>query len=88
VTGPGNIAVDLGTIRWTDPKTGRRASFAMPVMVRDMPIAVGRGIVPEPFRFILGRDARAARPSVRACRRRRTDMNGGEDFVLRRRNLL
>jgi hypothetical protein len=59
-----NIAVDLGTIRWTDPKTGRRLTFATPPTVRDMLVGVASGAAPEPFRFILGRAARAAR-SVR-----------------------
>jgi hypothetical protein len=29
------VAVDLGTIRWTDPKTGRRVTFATPIVVCD-----------------------------------------------------
>ena len=59
-----NVAVDLGSIRWTDPKTNRRATFATPVVVRDALLALTRGDAPEPFRFILGRAPRAAR-SVR-----------------------
>jgi hypothetical protein len=59
-----NIAVDLGTIRWTDPKTGRRLTFATPPTVRDMLLGFAGDAAPEPFRFILGRAARAAR-SVR-----------------------
>jgi hypothetical protein len=57
-----NIAVDLGTIRWTDPKTGRRVTFATPVVVRAALLAFADGAVPAPFRFILGRATRAARP--------------------------
>jgi hypothetical protein len=57
-----NIAVDLGTIRWTDPKTGRRVTFATPVTVRDMLLALAHGVAPEPLRFVLGRTARTARP--------------------------
>ena len=60
-----NIALDLGTIRWTDPKTGRRATFATPAVVRDALLGLADGIRPEPFRFVLGRRARAAR-SIRA----------------------
>ena len=56
-----NVAVDLGTIRWTDPKTGERVAFATPPMVRDMLFGLARGTAPEPFRFILGRAARAKR---------------------------
>jgi hypothetical protein len=37
-----NVAVDLGTIRWTDPKTSRRATFATPITVRDAPGPAGR----------------------------------------------
>jgi hypothetical protein len=59
-----NIALDLGTIRWTDPKTGRRLTFATPPTVRDMLLGFAGDAAPEPFRFILGRAARAAR-SVR-----------------------
>ena len=55
-----NVAVDLGTIRWTDPKTGRRATFATPIVVRDALLALARGEAPEPFRFILGRANRTA----------------------------
>ena len=50
-----NIAVDLGTIRWTDPKTGQRMTFATPPAVRDALLGLARGITPTPFRFILGR---------------------------------
>ena len=57
-----NIAVDLGTIRWTDPQTGRRVAFATPIVVRDALFALARGDAPEPFRFILGRATWAARP--------------------------
>jgi hypothetical protein len=57
-----NIAVDLGTIRWTDPKTGRRVTFATPIVVRTALLALAGGAVPAPFRFILGRATRAARP--------------------------
>ena len=57
-----NIAVDLGTIRWTDPKSGRRVTFPTPVVVRDALLALAGGATPEPFRFILGRATRTARP--------------------------
>ena len=53
-----NVAVDLGTIRWTDPKTGRRVTFATPIVVRDALLGLAGGAAPEPFRFILGRAAR------------------------------
>jgi hypothetical protein len=59
-----NIAVDLGTIRWTDPRTGRRVTFATPVVVRAALLALTGGAVPAPFRFILGR-ALSAVPPVR-----------------------
>jgi hypothetical protein len=62
-----NIAVDLGTIRWTDPKTGRRVTFATPTVVRGALLALARGDAPEPFRFILGRathTARSVRPAL------------------------
>jgi hypothetical protein len=62
--GARNVAVDLGTIRWTEPETGHRVAFATPAAVRDALLALARGDTPEPFRFILGRAARAAR-SVR-----------------------
>jgi len=61
-----NIAVDLGTIRWTDPKTGHRVTFVTPIVVRDALLALARGDAPEPFRFILGRATRVAR-SVRSA---------------------
>jgi hypothetical protein len=57
-----NIAVDLGTIRWTEPKTGRRVTFATPLAVRDALLAFAGGAAPAPFRFTLGRALGAARP--------------------------
>jgi hypothetical protein len=57
-----NIAVDLGTIRWTDPKTNHRVTFTTPAVVRDALLALAGGATPAPFRFILGRTTRAARP--------------------------
>jgi hypothetical protein len=56
-----NVAVDLGTIRWTDPKSGRRGSLDTPVVVRDALLGLSRGAPLEPFRFVLGRTARVAR---------------------------
>jgi hypothetical protein len=56
-----NVAVDLGTIRWTDPKTRRRVMFDTPAVVRDTLLGLARGVAPEPFRFILGRAARVTR---------------------------
>ena len=56
-----NVGVDLGTIRWTDPNTSRRVTFATPTVVRDVLLGLARGEVPEPFRFILGRAARVTR---------------------------
>ena len=53
-----NVAVDPGTIRWTDPKTGRRVTFATPAVVRDALLGLARGAAPEPFRFILRRATR------------------------------
>jgi hypothetical protein len=50
-----NIAVDLGTIRWTDPDAGRRVTFATPVVVRNALFALADGATPAPFRFTLGR---------------------------------
>jgi hypothetical protein len=41
-----NVAVDLGSIRWTDPKTGRRVTFDAPDAVREALLALGRGIAP------------------------------------------
>jgi hypothetical protein len=56
-----NVAVDLGTIRWTDPKTSRRVTFDTPAVLRDTLLSLGRGNAPRPFRFILGRAARVTR---------------------------
>lgn len=56
-----NVAVDVGTIRWTDPKSGRRVTFQTPVTVRDALLCIARGAAPEPFQFILGRAARVLR---------------------------
>ena len=65
-----NVAADLGTIRWTDPNTSRRVTFATPVAVRTALLVFAGGAVPAPFRFILGRalspvpPVRPAVPSV------------------------
>jgi hypothetical protein len=53
-----NVAVDLGTIRWTDPKTSRRVTFGTPTAVREALLGLARGDTPEPFRFIIKRAAR------------------------------
>jgi hypothetical protein len=63
-----NIAVDLGTIRWTDPKTNRRVTFTTPAVVRAALLAFAGGATPAPFRFILGRATRAPRPVRPAVR--------------------
>jgi hypothetical protein len=55
------IAVDLGSIQWTDPKTELRVTFETPAAVRDALIALNHGRRPEPFRFRLGRTARVTR---------------------------
>ncbi len=49
-----NVAIDVGTIRWTDPKTGRRVTFDTPVAVRNALLGFDRGATLEPFRFRLG----------------------------------
>jgi hypothetical protein len=56
-----NVAIDLGTIRWIVPKTGHLVTFYTPIMVRDALLGLARGAPPEPFRFTLGRTARATR---------------------------
>ena len=58
-----NVAVDIGTIRWTDPKTGRCVTFATPIVVRDALLGLARGVAAEPFHFVLGRAARLTRES-------------------------
>jgi hypothetical protein len=55
------IAIDLGTIRWTDPKTELRVTFDTPAAVRDALIALSHGSTPKPFRFRLERTARVTR---------------------------
>jgi hypothetical protein len=57
-----NIAVDLGTIRWTDPQSGRRVTFATPAAVRAALLAFAGSAAPGPFRFALGPAVSAARP--------------------------
>ena len=54
-----NVAVDLGTIRWTDPKTGRRVTFTTPDSVCNALLVMAAPL--EAFRFILGRAARVTR---------------------------
>jgi hypothetical protein len=56
-----NVVVDLGTIRWTDPKTKRRVTFDSPAVVRAALLRLAHGAAPEPFRFILGRAAQVTR---------------------------
>jgi hypothetical protein len=56
-----NIAVDLGTIRWTESKTTRRVTFDTPAVLRDALLSLARGDTPQPFRFSLGRAARVTR---------------------------
>src|SRR5258708_3241340 len=56
-----NVSVDLSTIRWTDPKTGRRVKFATPIVLRDALLSLAGGVAPQPFRFVLGRAAQVMR---------------------------
>jgi hypothetical protein len=56
-----NVAVDLGTIRWTDPNSGRRVTFNTPAVVCAALLRLAGGAAPEPFRFILGRAVRVTR---------------------------
>ena len=49
-----NIAVDVGSIRWTDRKTGRRVAFKTSDRVRYAMAALIHGHPLEPFRFIIG----------------------------------
>jgi hypothetical protein len=56
-----NVAMDLGSIRWTDPKTRRRVTFDTPAVLRVALLGLDRGVTPKPFRFILGRAARVTR---------------------------
>jgi hypothetical protein len=39
-----NVAVDLGTVRRTDPKTGRRVTFDTPAAVCDALLGFARGV--------------------------------------------
>jgi hypothetical protein len=48
------VLVDLGTIRWTDPKTGKRASVTTPATVREAMLDLGKGCSPAAFRCVLG----------------------------------
>jgi hypothetical protein len=56
-----NVAVYLGSIRWTDPKNGRRLVFVTPASVRAALLALDRGTATEPFRFGIERAARVIR---------------------------
>jgi hypothetical protein len=56
-----NIVVDLGTIRWTNPKTSQRVTFDTPAVVRKALLGFASGAAPEPFRFILGRATQVKR---------------------------
>jgi hypothetical protein len=60
-----NVAVDLGTIRWTDPETGRRMTFTTPVVVRNALFALAGGATPAPLRFRLRRAVDAMPPVKR-----------------------
>jgi hypothetical protein len=42
-------------------KTGRRATFMTPIVVRDALLGLIHGTAPGPFRFTLGRAARVTR---------------------------
>ena len=55
------IAVDMGSIRWTDPRTELRVTFDTPAAVRDALIRFTFGRTPKPFRFHVGPTARVTR---------------------------
>jgi hypothetical protein len=50
-----NVAVDLGSIRWTDPNTRRRVALVTPAAVRAALLDLDRGTAPAPFKFAIGR---------------------------------
>ena len=79
-----NIALDLGTIRWTDPKTCRRVTFATPGVVRDRYSASPR--VSGRNRSGLFWDGAHARRD-RSGQARRADVNGREEIFLSQRHV-
>jgi hypothetical protein len=69
------VAVDLGTIRWTDPEKRLRYIYLTPRSAQIALIEFDRGILPEPFRFTLRTAAQIIRPANRRKRVADEDRN-------------
>ena len=60
------VAVDMMTIRWTDPTTGLRYTFLTPRKVAISLINFDQGVATHPYGFTLGRPAQIRRSGWKA----------------------
>lgn len=58
------VSVDLQTIRWTDPATGRRYIYLTPAPLQRLLVNFDQGERPEPFAARLGQPAQIARSGI------------------------
>src|SRR5215471_9156838 len=47
------VSVDLATIRWTDPRLGRRYIYFTPPSVQRALLLFDNAVLPKPFTFVL-----------------------------------
>jgi hypothetical protein len=63
------VSVDLASIRWTDPRAGKRYLYLTPPSVQAALIRFDNGQKPTPFRFTLRQPAQIANSGVETTRR-------------------
>jgi hypothetical protein len=78
------IAVDLATMRWTDPAKKLRYVYLTPRAAQIALIDYDRGINPQPFAFKLHRAVRVTRGRAMATAARRTEAHSPPGCALRR----
>jgi len=63
------VSVDLASIRWTDPRVGKRYLYLTPPSVQEALLLFDNGIKPPPFRFVLRSPAQIATAGTEANNR-------------------
>jgi hypothetical protein len=64
-----SVSVDLASIRWTDPRAGKRYLYLTPPSVQQALIRFDNGQKPTPFRFTLRQPAQVGNSGAEATKR-------------------
>jgi len=63
------VSVDLATIRWTDPRMGRRYIYFTPPSVQRALLLFDNAVLPKPFTFVLRAPAQIVRSGEERSKR-------------------